>query len=231
MRGRDIQFKRGVYNLNKKWTRITIGIFCFVFIIGICGLFTANYAVDKVIDSMAEQIERGITEETKDSGNLSEENNELVYGTDNLESNNDVEGSYQDIKDNTQPTTEANREHVNTKIENKIAQDEIVSTNSIDSSKYKPDVTANDMNSIKEEITLSDKSRVISILMKNLKFSDLKHLQEIAIGGITVSEKKEARNIIMSNMSSEQYNELSQIAKKYGVSEGRSYEEILGGGK
>lgn len=49
----------------------------------------------------------------------------------------------------------------------------------------------------------------------------------MAKGGLTTEEKREARSIILGKVSTEQYNELSQIAKKYGVSQGKTHDQII----
>ncbi|MNI53589.1 hypothetical protein D3C73_1084340 [compost metagenome] len=66
-----------------------------------------------------------------------------------------------------------------------------------------------------------------AIVMGQLSLSDIKRLQELAKGGLTIEEKREARSIILGKVSEEQYNELSQVAKKYGVSQGKSRDQIL----
>jgi hypothetical protein len=55
---------------------------------------------------------------------------------------------------------------------------------------------------------------------------DIKALQELASGGLGIEEKKEARTLILNRLTPEQYDELIQIAKKYGMSKGKSYEEV-----
>ncbi|MNY81848.1 hypothetical protein D3C86_2236360 [compost metagenome] len=49
----------------------------------------------------------------------------------------------------------------------------------------------------------------------------------MAKGGLTIDEKREARSIILGKVSEEQYNELSQVAKKYGVSQGKTRDQTL----
>lgn len=80
---------------------------------------------------------------------------------------------------------------------------------------------------VQGSVSLKDKADVASIVASQLSVSDIKRLQELAKGGLTNEEKREARSIILGKVSEEQYNELSQIAKKYGVSQGKSRDQIL----
>ena len=80
---------------------------------------------------------------------------------------------------------------------------------------------------VQESVTISDKANVAAIVAKQLSVSDIKRLQELAQGGLTNEEKREARSIILGKVSEEQYNELAQIAKKYGVSQGKTRDQIL----
>lgn len=66
-----------------------------------------------------------------------------------------------------------------------------------------------------------------SIVLGQLSVADIKRLKELASGGLTLDEKREARSIILDKVSEEQYNELSQIAKKYGVSQGKTRDQII----
>ncbi|MNN54435.1 hypothetical protein D3C81_1692500 [compost metagenome] len=74
---------------------------------------------------------------------------------------------------------------------------------------------------------MKDKANVASIVAQQLSVSDIKRLQELAAGGLTNEEKREARSIILGKVTEEQYNELSQVAKKYGVSQGKTRDQII----
>lgn len=80
---------------------------------------------------------------------------------------------------------------------------------------------------VQENVTITDKANVAAIVAKQLSVSDIKRLQELAQGGLTTEEKREARSIILGKVTEEQYNELAQIAKKYGVSQGKTRDQIL----
>lgn len=74
---------------------------------------------------------------------------------------------------------------------------------------------------------MKEKADVASIVLGQLSVADIKRLKELASGGLTLDEKREARSIILDKVSEEQYNELSQIAKKYGVSQGKTRDQII----
>jgi len=66
-----------------------------------------------------------------------------------------------------------------------------------------------------------------SILLKQLSVDDIKLLQQLANGGLSIEDKKIARALILEKLKPEQYDELIQIAKKYGMSQGKSYKEVI----
>lgn len=84
---------------------------------------------------------------------------------------------------------------------------------------------------VQDDVSIKDKANVASIVAQQLSVSDIKRLQELAKGGLTNEEKREARSIILGKVSEEQYNELIGIAKKYGVSQGKTYNEVSGSKK
>jgi len=67
----------------------------------------------------------------------------------------------------------------------------------------------------------------MAVMLKRLSPSDIKTLQQLASGGLTVEKKKEAKELILQKLTEDEYNELIAIAKKYGLSQGKSYEESL----
>mgnify|MGYP001248597438 FL=1 len=80
---------------------------------------------------------------------------------------------------------------------------------------------------VQENISFSEKTKVMTIMLSKLSTSDIKTLQQLASGGLTVEKKKEAKALILEKLSEDEYNELIAIAQKYGLSQGKSYEDSL----
>lgn len=92
---------------------------------------------------------------------------------------------------------------------------------------YTPDISAQKAAKVQENITVSEKATLTRILMANLSMSDLRIFAAMARDGITVEEKKAVKETFLKNLSEEDYNTLIHIAAKYGLSQGRTYEESL----
>jgi hypothetical protein len=80
---------------------------------------------------------------------------------------------------------------------------------------------------IQESVTLGEKMKLATVLMKRLDASDIDQFIDLMSGGMTVEEKREAKNIMLEKLTPEEYNDLIQIAAKYGLSKGKTYEESL----
>jgi hypothetical protein len=177
---------------NRKLKKIILWCIGIVVVLGICGLFTADYAVNRVMDSFAAGMEA-------DSG----PDNQTPVGS------------------GEQPPTPS---------ESAEAKQE-KSVNSLGKPTDKPTsnptgtVTKEQAKKVREDLTVSDKATVVSVILKNLNLSDMKKLRDIAIGGLTVEEKREAKQLLLAKLSSDDYNELSALAKKYGISRGKTYDE------
>jgi hypothetical protein len=48
----------------------------------------------------------------------------------------------------------------------------------------------------------------------------------MASGGLNINEKRQARKLLLDKLSPNEYDQLVSIAKKYGLSQGRTYSEI-----
>ncbi|WP_139787078.1 hypothetical protein [Cohnella massiliensis] len=95
------------------------------------------------------------------------------------------------------------------------------------SSTYNPEISVEKAEEVQESITFSEKTKVMTIMLSKLSTSDIKTLQQLSSGGLTSEKKKEAKEIILQKLSEDEYNELIAIAKKYGLSQGTSYEDSL----
>jgi len=92
---------------------------------------------------------------------------------------------------------------------------------------YTPEVTRDKVAAIQESVTLGEKMKLAGVLLKRLNSSDIDLFIQMLSGGMTVEEKREAKKIMLEKLTPEEYNELIQIAAKYGLSRGQTYEESL----
>lgn len=217
---------------NKRWKRVVLWSLSVIVVLAIGGLFAANYAVDKIMNSMAE----GIDLETEDVVNDSkaEGTKPTVTIVDpTVETTalptpipSPVSTSITTSNEVDEPTEVGmDKREI---IPGKSVMVESTSTPSPSStSGYSAQVSTDKAKEIQENVTVKEKADVASIVLGQLSVSDITRLQDLASGGLTLEEKREARSIILDNVSEEQYNELSQIAKKYGVSQGKTRDQVL----
>ena len=208
---------------NKRWKRILLWTLSVIVVLGVGGLFAANYAVDKLMNSMADGFDldsedQGTTpEDTVSNGNA----DPVTTPSPTTPSTNDEGTSNQettDIEEGKEIAASATS-----------APTKAPSTEKPDASSdgYTAQVSKDKAKNIQENVTLKEKADVASIIMGQLSVSDINRLKDLASGGLTIDEKREARSIILGKVSEEQYNELSQIAKKYGVSQGKTRDQVI----
>ncbi|KTD88403.1 hypothetical protein [Paenibacillus etheri] len=215
---------------NKRWKKILLWTLSVIVVLGVGGLFAANYAVDKLMNSMADgfdlesedQVSGGQDQGTVPTEPVDDSNVEPVASTaPTTPPANDEGSSNQSSKDNgktsgeTTPTTSE--------------PTKAPSTDQKDTSSdgYTAQVSTDKAKEIQDNVTMKDKADVAAIVLGQLSVSDINRLKDLAKGGLTIEEKREARSIILGKVSEEQYNELSQVAKKYGVSQGKTRDQIL----
>lgn len=237
---------------NKRWKKVLAWSLSVVIVLAIGGLFAANYAVDKLMTSMAEGIDLE-TENVPDSETVVEATPaatpapsasaaattpdataDATANADITKDNEPVETALPEnttiVKETSKPVPTENTSS-NSEENSSTVKSEPTSTptaeekNDLDG--YSAQVSADKAKDIQENVTVKEKADVASIVMGQLSMSDIKRLQELASGGLTIEEKREARSIILDKVSDEQYNELSQIAKKYGVSEGKTKDQVI----
>ncbi|WP_372663135.1 hypothetical protein [Cohnella sp.] len=200
-----------------KFKRFILWSLAVVLVVGVSGLFAANYAVNKVIDSMANSLEAELESELEFSSNATVNTNKETVSESSQ--GDDTETTV----DKPIPETTNAEDNTNTKqpsmVEVKVNEKDKVGV-------YAPEVSTDKALAIKENVTISEKADVTSILMGNLSLLDLKLFQQMASGGMTVDEKREARKLLLDKLTPEEYNILSQIAKKYGVSQGKTYDQV-----
>ncbi|OME27974.1 hypothetical protein [Paenibacillus odorifer] len=205
---------------NKRWKKILLWTLSVIVVLGVGGLFAANYAVDKLMNSMV------------DGFDLESEDN-VGGGQDHGTAPNDtVDDSNVDPVESAVPTTPPANDKGSSNQGNNDKSAEPTKAPSSDqkdgsSDGYTAQVSTDKAKQIQENVTIKDKADVASIVLGQLSVSDINRLKDLAKGGLTTEEKREARSIILGKVSTEQYNELSQIAKKYGVSQGKTHDQII----
>lgn len=90
---------------------------------------------------------------------------------------------------------------------------------------YQAQITTDKAKAVEDSISLKEKATVTSVLLKKLSASDLQLFAKMASNGLSVEEKKDAKEIILKKLSEDEYNQLIQIAAKYGLSQGKSYQD------
>ncbi|OBZ11233.1 hypothetical protein [Bacillus sp. FJAT-26390] len=204
----------------KKWKKILIWVASIIVILGVGGLFAANYAVDKLISTLAADLEKDLLNEEV----TAPETKPDQQGTDQTDQG---DSNPTDGKDGTTEGSTDNAEKPGKDGSSTTGGDSSEPKEEKPKDKYNGEVTVDKAKDLQEKITVSEKAQVSSVLLKELSMSDIKELQALASGGMTLEEKKKARSIILDKLSPEQYDELIQVAKKYGMSQGKSYDEVI----
>lgn len=204
----------------KKWKKLLFWFVSITVILGVGGLFAANYAVDKIISTLAADLENDLLSEDK-----------VVVVTTDKQNDDKVDGNNQKAPDNaeeatTEPKVDAEKSN---QISNITIKNDFEEPEKQDKSSegYSAEVSVDKVKDVQEKITVSEKAQVSSVLLKELSISDINQIQALASGGLSLEEKKQARSIILDKLSAEQYDELIQVAKKYGMSQGKSYDQVM----
>lgn len=225
---------------NKRWKKVLAWTLSVMLVLGIGGLFAANYVFDRLMSSMADGfvIEdepatdgEPVSTPTPDSG-TSEPAGGGGANTDEAAGGNSGEEATASTAPEATATPgadagEGNNSTSTDKPKEDVAKETSAKGDSGVDTGYSAQVSADKARGIQENITVKEKADVAGILLGQISMSDIKRLQELAQGGLTVEEKREARRIMLDNLSEEQYNQLSSLAQKYGVSQGKSKDQIL----
>lgn len=205
----------------KRWKKVLIWTLSIIVVLGVGGVFAANYAVDKLMNSMAGgfDVEAGNTPSVP-QGQVIEP---VVADSDpSAEPAASVDPASSSAPDST-PASGNAADPAATSTD-KPASTPAPTPAGVDGLAH---ISTDKAKEVQENVTITDKANVAAILAKQLSVSDIKRLQELAQGGLTNEEKREARSIVLGKVSEEQYNELAQIAKKYGVSQGKTRDQIM----
>jgi hypothetical protein len=90
---------------------------------------------------------------------------------------------------------------------------------------YEAQVTTEKTKAVEDSISLKEKAAVSAVLLRKLSASELQLFAKMAANGLSVEEKKQAKEMILKKLSEDEYNQLIQIAAKYGLSEGMNYKD------
>jgi len=229
----------------KKWQKVTIWVASILIVLVVGGLFAANYAVDKVLDSMVgmslddllEEDDNAIVGEEPD-GEVSPTPDGVEVDTPNTNAGQDAENASTDQTNGTDQQGSSNNGGQDTSSatpapnsnDNQTGSSEkpTASTkpegNKSDSG-YTAEISTDKAKEVQDNITVAEKAKVVTTLMSSLSASDIATLQKLASGGLSVEEKKEAKELMLEKLSEDQYDELIKIAAKHGLSQGKTYSE------
>jgi hypothetical protein len=196
-------------------------------------LFAVNYAIDKALDAMVAGLEQEL--EQKLGAELQSLQHEVTNPTVGSEL----------IKDSVVPSTSNNRaDNSGTKSDNSgdmsnnsgpvnaMADTASNTPNSVGIKnegpiEYSAEISLEKAALVKEKITVNEKATVLKILASKLGASELRQLQDMASGGLTIEEKRQIRKLLLDKLTPAEYDQLISIAKKYGLSQGRTYSEVV----
>ena len=212
----QIRVRKKRYRKKKRWPKVLLWTLSIVVILGAGGLFAANYAIDKFLEQMVPDID--LNELTADAGS-----SEQTAGMDPAGGGGSGEGAPDDSgNDPAAGSGDSPGAGPAANGDNPPAGD---GSSAKDLNGYSAEITPDKAKHVQENVTLGDKSRVASILMGQLSMEDIKRLQELASGGLSIEEKREAKRLILEKLTPEQYDEVIEVAKTYGLSQGKSYAE------
>jgi len=218
----------------KRWQKVSIWIVSIVIVLVVGGIFAANYAVDKVLNSMigmsVDDVLGEESEGTSSSDSSSNNTPDSTSSTPNGGESTNADGSQGNV-DSSSNSTDGDTPTSNSDKQASNSNGDQSSTNGSDQSGstgtdgYTAEVSKDKAKEVEENITVSEKAKVVSILMGSLSASDISALQKLAGGGLTVEEKREAKALLLEKLTEDQYNELIAIAAKHGLSKGKTYAE------
>lgn len=206
----------------KTWKKVIIWAASIVVVLGVAGLFAANYAMDRMIAQLSASLEDELVEEVITTPTETPSGGE---GTPDEPASDgeDAEGSASEATEQPSGGEQSGQSDGN---KGNTGGAKGGATDSKSTDGYTAEISTDKAKDVQEKITVSEKAQLASVFLKQLSVDDIKALQGLASGGLGVDEKKKARTLILEKLTPEQYDELIQIAKKYGMSQGKSYEEV-----
>jgi predicted outer membrane protein len=217
--------------MKKKRTlqKVAIWLGSILIVLAVGGYFGINYAADKVLNSLMDTalesaLEESIAEETDVTSTSTNESIATPAADDSSSSSEMSAGT--PGKGNVKGGANTNQASPE-KQKSTAAPSASTPSKSGNVMEYSKDISVEKAKAVKENITFSEKTKVMSVMLKRLSPSEIKQLSELAKGGMTVEKKKQAKKIILQKLTEEEYNELIAIAAKYGLSQGKSYKDSL----
>lgn len=212
-------------NRLKKWL---IGIGCFLVLLLASAYFGINYAADKMMDKLSDSILESALS-TPAPTEVTEELSASPAPTTSASpsaSAKDVDAGEPDQPVSNRADTDDAESSASSSTTNGNANNQSSSSSTKDSDySYSAEVSVDKAVAVKEDITFAEKTKLMTIMLKRLSASDIKTLSDLAGGGLSVEKKVEAKKIILEKLSEKEYDELIKIAQKYGLSQGKTYED------
>lgn len=118
---------------------------------------------------------------------------------------------YNEAKDNTAISTDVGVKPADSQVEANKAQ-EMGGQNGASSNFT---ITSEKIKKLEEIISISDKSRAVSIITRNISASQLGEIREMLKGGVTTAERARIEQIIKSSVKADERDKLKSIYSKY----------------
>lgn len=235
--------------MKKRWI-IVLSVVGFLLLAGTVGAYFAmDYGVKRALDLLAEDApltaESG-TDSEIDSDSESAPGSQPTLPADSSPADDEEPPPVDDETDKPKPTNEiaddrspANSSDASHGEEKEPAatetktdtvtqtEPETKQENSSTSHRYNANISVERAKEVEKDISLSEKTKVTTVLLKSFSASDIRLLTELAGGGLTIEEKREAKKLFLERLSAEEYDELIEIAANYGLSQGKSYDESV----
>lgn len=219
-------------DMRRKWIWWTGGTLIALMIIGFA---TWNYAINYILNYMFTQsigaelnvdglLKQGPSEEPGNKGQTKPQqstgnNTNLAEG--NMDGGSGQTGTPGQNPDKPGTTNNPNQTQNPNSQPNESGSGKESGNNQGDSLSYDPNISVEKAKKVQDSITLKEKTKVTSVLLKRLSASDLSALTKMAGNGISVEEKKQIKKLLIEKLTEEEYNELIEIAQKYGLSQGK----------
>ncbi|NOU95105.1 hypothetical protein GC093_18015 [Paenibacillus sp. LMG 31456] len=207
-----------------------------IVIITIGGLFVSNYAVSYFLRSMGPYELISTKENTAGNNGVDEDRNH--QSSTNEVSKNDKGLPSSSVKaGDSKPNSglnETNKLEITGsqsapnfygKLDAKDTSKDIEALKPKEELKYAAEVSPDKAKEVEQSITVREKAQVVSVLLKKLSASELQMFLNLVGKGLSIEEKKEAKKVILQRLTEEEYNQLISIAAKYGLSQGKGYQE------
>lgn len=169
----------------KRWKKVLIWTLSVIVVLGVGGLFAANYAVDKLMNSMAD----GFDVEANDTGNVPQGQvvEPAVAESDpSAEPAASIDPTSTSSPDSTPASTDAG-EQTAVVSTTKPATTPAPTPEGVDGIAH---ISTDKTKEVQDNVSITDKANVASIVAQQLSVSDIKRLQELAKGGLTKEEKE-----------------------------------------